>query len=112
MKFKLVVGISLVFLIFGVTCSLAQTAADAKAKVQEHINAMDTNKDGKISREEYMAACKGANCSQRFDAMDTNKDGYLTKEEAQENAAVAKEKAATIKQNFKNKSQSGQQPAN
>jgi Ca2+-binding EF-hand superfamily protein len=111
-KFKFVIGMCLFFLILGTTCSFAQTAADAKAKAQEHINAMDTNKDGQISKEEFMATCKGNNCSQRFDALDTNKDGFLTKEEAQELAATAKGKAATAKENIKNKRQSGQQPTN
>jgi Ca2+-binding EF-hand superfamily protein len=112
LKFKLVIGMCLVFLILGITCSFAQTAADAKAKAQERIKAMDTNKDGQISKEEFMATCKGTNCNQRFDTLDTNKDGFLTKEEAQANAATAKEKAATARENFKNKAQSGQQPAN
>ena len=96
-KFKLVFGMCLVVLIFGVTFSFAQTPEDAKAKVKERIDAMDTNKDGKISKEEYMANCKGPKCSQTFDAIDANKDGFLTKEEIQQEVAGAKQKAATFK---------------
>jgi len=107
-KFKLVFGMCMVVLILGATCSFAQTAADVQAKVKARFDAMDTNKDGKISKEEFMANCKGANCSQKFDALDANKDGFLTKEEIQQEVAGFKEKAAS----FRNKGQSGQQPAN
>lgn len=36
----------------------------------------DTDKDGKVSQEEYLAAM-----TKRFQDMDTNKDGALTQEE-------------------------------
>jgi EF hand len=111
-KFKLVFGICMFVLILGVTCSFAQTPADAiKAKGQSLISTMDANKDGLISKE-YLAKCKGANCGQRFDALDANKDGILEKAEAQEKAESAKQKRATMKENLKNKVQTGQQPAN
>jgi Ca2+-binding EF-hand superfamily protein len=99
-KFKLVFGMCMIVLIFGVTFSFAQTPEDVKAKAKERIEAMDTNKDGRISKEEYLT-----NCSQRFDALDTNKDGYLSKEELQEKAASAKEKAAGFRDKMKNKGQ-------
>jgi hypothetical protein len=92
-NFKLLFGMYMAVLILSATCSFAQTSTDVQAKAKERIDAMDTNKDGKISKEEFMASCKGTNCSQRFDALDTNKDGYLTKEELQEKAASTKEKA-------------------
>ena len=38
--------------------------------------AMDTDKDGKISQDEHVAKCK-----KRFKAMDTNNDGFLTSDE-------------------------------
>ena len=41
-------------------------------------DAMDTNKDGKISEAEYTAKCQD-----RFKAMDTNNDGFLTRDECQ-----------------------------
>ena len=112
-KSKLVFGIFLLVLILGVTCSFAQTRADAaKAKAQEFISATDTNKDGKISKEEYLAKCTGANCSQNFDSLDVNKDGFLDKEEAQKIAATAKQKGAAFREKIKNKVQTGQQPTN
>jgi hypothetical protein len=43
---------------------------------KEKFDKMDTNKDGKISRDEHMAKC-----NKRFEAMDTNNDGFLTRDE-------------------------------
>ena len=43
-----------------------------------HFDAMDTDKDGKISAAEYMAKCQ-----KRFKAMDTNNDEFLTRDEWQ-----------------------------
>ncbi|MBI5593875.1 MAG: EF-hand domain-containing protein [Deltaproteobacteria bacterium] len=111
-KFKLVFGMCMVVFILGANFSFAQTPENLKIKAKESIDAMDTNKDGKISKEEFLAKCKGANCSQRFDALDTNKDGFLDQAEAQQNAANAKEKAAGFRNKMKNKVQSGQQPTN
>lgn len=108
-QFKLVFGMCMLVLVLGATCLFAQTPEDAKAKAKEFISATDTDKDGQISKEEYLAKCKGANCSQRFDALDTNKDGFLNKEEAQQKAATAKEKGAALKEKVKMR---GQQPAN
>ena len=101
-QFKLVFGMCILVLVLGATCLFAQTPEDAKAK--EFIAAMDTDKDGQISKEEYLA-----NCSRRFDALDTNNDGFLNTEEAQQNAATAKEKGAAFRDKFKKR---GQQPAN
>ena len=41
-------------------------------------DAMDTDKDGKISAAEYTSKCQ-----KRFEAMDTNNDGFLTRDEWQ-----------------------------
>ena len=43
---------------------------------KSYFDAMDTDKDGKISHDEYMAKYE-----KRFKAMDTNQDGFLTNEE-------------------------------
>jgi hypothetical protein len=43
---------------------------------KEYFDKMDTNKDGKISKDEHMAKCQ-----KRFEAMDTNNDGFITREE-------------------------------
>ena len=43
----------------------------------------DTNGDGKLSKEEFAAACKGGDADAKFAAADTNKDGFLTPDELQ-----------------------------
>jgi len=56
-----------------------------------HFDAMDTDKDGKISQDEHMAKCKN-----RFKAQDTNNDGFLTRDECpkgrDKNKEIMKEK--------------------
>lgn len=81
------VAVAVVFLFVG-SFAWAQTGAALKEKGIEKVEAMDTDKDGKISLDEYKA-----NCEKRFKAMDTNHDGYLTKDEMQQKAAEVKEKA-------------------
>ncbi|WAC64572.1 hypothetical protein OVA13_07400 [Pseudoxanthomonas sp. SL93] len=44
----------------------------------ERIGNIDTNKDGRVSREEAKGSQRLAS---RFDTLDANKDGVLTKEE-------------------------------
>jgi hypothetical protein len=41
----------------------------------------DTNGDGKLSKEEFAAVCKGGDAEKKFTAADTDKDGFLSKEE-------------------------------
>ena len=53
---------------------LAQDRPAPGGPQHDKFDAMDTNKDGKISYEEYMAY-------HQFDAMDTNKDGKISYEE-------------------------------
>jgi EF-hand domain pair len=54
-------------------------AGNAKSgHMMERIQALDTNKDQRISRDEANANPRMA---KHFDAVDTNKDGYLTREE-------------------------------
>lgn len=49
---------------------------------QERFDAMDANKDGKLSKEEFLAAPHHrANPEQNFKAMDVNNQGYLTKDQ-------------------------------
>jgi hypothetical protein len=43
---------------------------------KSYFDAMDTDKDGKISHDEYMATYE-----KHFKLMDTNQDGFLTNEE-------------------------------
>jgi hypothetical protein len=49
---------------------------------QQRFDSMDTNKDGKVSKDEFMAAPhQRDNPEQMFKAMDVNGDGNLTRDE-------------------------------
>jgi Ca2+-binding EF-hand superfamily protein len=57
---------------------------------------MDTNKDGKISLDEWKAAHPAdKNAEAQFKKLDTNADGSLTQDEFQAAAKQLKEKAKT-----------------
>jgi hypothetical protein len=56
----------------------APTSAPKPGHLMERIQALDTNKDQRISREE---ANTNPRMAKHFDAADANKDGYLTREE-------------------------------
>ena len=60
---------------------LALNAADEKKK-GGGFAAMDTDKDGKVSKKEFVAAQKDAEKgAKRFADLDKNNDGFLTQEE-------------------------------
>jgi hypothetical protein len=54
-------------------------AGQMQQKMQQHIKEADTNGDGNISKQEFMAGCE-----KRFQKMDANGDGQITKEERQQ----------------------------
>lgn len=95
---KFILGSCLIISLFCVNISAAQTP--------DEIKAMDTNKDGKISKEEYLD-----NCSKKFDALDTNKDGSLEKSELQKRDTSPKNREAAIKEMMKKMPSTNQQPA-
>lgn len=68
-------------------------------QAQNRIAAMDSNGDGKVSRDEYMAGCKLGDCAGQFERLDTNHDGFLTPEEMeiQQTEPTQKEKEAAQK---------------
>jgi hypothetical protein len=95
----------MVFIILGSTTLLANNYALAKGPHghmhgKKHFDAMDTDKDGKISHDEHMAKCE-----KRFKMMDTNHDGFLTKEECSK--AWSKHKKA-MKHKMQEKCSQGQ----
>jgi Ca2+-binding EF-hand superfamily protein len=79
------VTIILIALFLG--ASLAATAADKgdKKDPEAILKSLDTNKDGSVSKEEYLASKKAqkdpAKAGKRFEKADANKDGKLSKEE-------------------------------
>jgi Ca2+-binding EF-hand superfamily protein len=83
--FKLVVVVELmmVFLIVGAASAQWQGGqGSARMSCQERFDALDTNHDGKLTMEEFMAAPHHrGNPEERFKAMDVNGHGYITKEE-------------------------------
>ena len=60
--------------------------AEKKTFAEQRFEEIDTDDDGKISKDEFLV-----NCGQRFDTLDGNKDGYVTEEEFQEEVAKARE---------------------
>jgi Ca2+-binding EF-hand superfamily protein len=49
---------------------------DPQKMAERHITSLDTNKDGKVSRQEFLARQ-----SQAFSKADANSDGFVTAEE-------------------------------
>ncbi len=83
--FKLVVlvGLATVFLIAGMAFAQSQGGQGAQRMgCQERFDALDTNHDGKLTLEEFLAAPHNrGDAEQKFKAMDVNGHGYITKEE-------------------------------
>ncbi len=73
------------------------SAAPGDATPQSRLHKIDSNGDGKISREE---AAKFPRLAKNFERIDTNKDGFLGKEEI--HAQRAKMAAARLKAVDKN----------
>jgi hypothetical protein len=65
---------------------------EMQAREQERFSRADTNKDGKLTREEAQKSMPGV--ARRFDLIDANKDGFITKEELE---AARKARAAQRK---------------
>ncbi|MDH3557609.1 MAG: EF-hand domain-containing protein [Deltaproteobacteria bacterium] len=64
---------------------LAQYQSAPGGWMQDRFNSMDTNNDGKISYEEYMAYHQKLS-EERFKSMDADGDGFVTQKEHQEAA--------------------------
>jgi len=72
--------------------AVAKTMPKGGEMLAERFEGIDTDKDGKISKSEYIA-----HCEKNFQMLDTNGDGFLTREEAAQNLmqlmSEAKQKA-------------------
>ncbi len=71
------------FILLGGHHVLAQDRSTSKGRMQGRYNVMDTNKDGKISHDEYMAYHQQI-AEKRFQSMDTNGDGFVNQQEHEE----------------------------
>jgi hypothetical protein len=88
--FKLVVLVGLVTVVFIAGMAFAQGSGQGKGGqggapmmgCQQRFDSLDTNKDGTVTKEEFMKAPhQRGNAEQMFKTMDVNKDGSLTKDE-------------------------------
>jgi hypothetical protein len=84
-RFKLVVlvGWATVFFIAGMVFAQGQGGQGAPGpKCQNRFDAMDTNHNGELTKEEFMAASHARrNPEQVFKALDLSGRGYITKDE-------------------------------
>ena len=88
--FKLVMLVGLLTVLFIAGYALAQGGSQGKGGqgaapmmgCQQRFDSMDTNKDGQVSKDEFLAAPhQRDNPEQMFKAMDVNGRGYLTRDE-------------------------------
>lgn len=83
--------------------SLAQQAGDTNAAFmaafQARFNQMDTNGDGKVSREEYVEFHR-KRAEKVFSKVDKNQNGYVTREEAKEAAEAASKRFQETKKKW------------
>ncbi len=88
-RLKLVVLVGLVTVFFIAGMAFAQGGGQGKGAqgaprlgCQERFDSLDTNKDGQVSKEEFLAAPHHRdNAETMFKAMDANGDDSLTKDE-------------------------------
>ena len=86
---KLVVLVGLVTVFFIAGMAFAQGGGQGKGAqgapgmgCQQRFDSLDTNKDGQVSKDEFLAAPHHrGNAEQMFKAMDVNGRGYLTKDD-------------------------------
>jgi hypothetical protein len=64
----------------GGNCVLAQSQSTPESKILERFNEIDTNKDGKIILDAYMAYVENPS-EDKFKAIDADGDGYISQDE-------------------------------
>jgi hypothetical protein len=77
------VGLVTVFFVSGLAFAQGKGGQGApRLGCQERFDALDTNKDGQVTQDEFLAAAHHrGNAEQMFKAMDVNGRGYVTKDE-------------------------------
>ncbi len=79
LRLAVLVGTLAVFLAAGTAFAQGMGAGQG---CQERFKALDTNHDGKVTREEFMAAPHNMNhAEQMFNSMDVNGRGYLSEDD-------------------------------
>ena len=87
LKLTVMVGLVTVFFIVGL--AFAQGSGQGKSAqgaprlgCQERFDSLDTNKDGQVTKDEFLAAPhRRGDAEQMFKTMDVNGHGYITKDE-------------------------------
>jgi len=108
MKLSMIVllGAVSVLLITGSDSVAQQDRADRAlmAAFQQRFELLDANKDGKVTRQEYVDFhCKRAEA--RFDGVDKDKKGYVTREEAKELVQETSDKMKDVRKQWQEKRQ-------
>ena len=82
-KLALAMGLVTIFLTIGMAFGQGNgSQGPPRFGCQTRFDTMDTNHDGKLTKEEFMAAPHWRNNpEQAFDTMDVNREGYITKAE-------------------------------
>jgi hypothetical protein len=83
LKLVVLVGLVTMFFIAGMAFAQGQGGQGAPMMgCQDRFDSMDTNKDGKVTKDEFMKAPHGKGYpEQMFNAMDVNGQGYITKDQ-------------------------------
>jgi len=84
LRMTVLIGALAVLLATGSKSFAGEAVAPAvMAAFEARFDLIDANKDGKVTREEFVKF-HTKQAENRFDALDKNKKGYLTREEAQQ----------------------------
>jgi len=81
-RLVMLVGLVTVFSIAGLAFAQGGGQGAPMMGCQQRFNSMDTNKDGQVTKDEFMAAPHHrVNAEQMFNTMDVNKQGFLSKDQ-------------------------------
>ena len=96
-KICIVILVTGIVLLIGMNNSWSQKSASKAGSSQKWFNEIDTDGDGKISRDEHMKHSE-KRAESNFREMDVNKDGFVSEEEFKEGVAKKRNKRKTKQQ--------------